>query len=736
MSVEWILSSCAVIVLVILIRFIFRRRIRPCVRYALWLAVALRLLLPFSFWGTAISVLNLLPERPGPLVEAEQEIMDREDAFAEEGQRQAEKAGQADQADTFLTMSGKEAEEKEETGLKVHQTVDGIPAALPEASAEGRKISWQSVLRWGWLLGAALLGTMILLTNLAYGRRLKSGRQKVTEERLPESRRCRLPVYTADIIEIPCLSGLFHPGIYVTEQVLADHKLLGFVLSHEGMHYRHHDNWWALVRTFCLCLHWYNPLVWAAVYLSGRDGELACDEKVLEGLDGRERNEYGRALLALSTGEAFGMDRWRISTAMGGGKRQLKERLKMIVNTPEKSTGMQLVLSALAVVVLVITFTGKNDQVREVQADPVTDEEQQAEQPAVTLGHGEEDAKASPAPEDGQDILQTVLKPGQGSEAYDEEQLPAYQRILKGDEPYPSGEPIRADDVLAADLNFDGWKDLCIRGRSTDGLNIPYYCMLWNPRKQKFEYSVTLCNVETDPEGQWIISQVAGTAGESFVTYCRYDEDNILHMIRYVEDNKNGEGPEHLDLTYVEQDDMYTLSAIVDEERFNVTMVDMARQALWELYQWTGEKVGTACFQVSNMGNIVFSRTPEDMAHSRIFFSRSFGVDTRYNISGYDKSISSIGVVSGRDVWFSPVLWRVFPEDMENMTDEEVIRWYFERLPIGETEGIKTMEQRYPDMDDTWTLQTESGQWYEVFYNKELREISDVVGPYPELPQH
>ncbi len=297
----------------------------------------------------------------------------------------------------------------------------------------------------------------------------------------------------------------------------------------------------------------------------------------------------------------------------------------------------------------------------------------------------------------------------------------------------PALSSFRAEDVRRMDLNFDGWDDLCIQGRSDDGVNVPCYCMLWKPQKQEFEYSTTLCNVEIDLENQWVISQVVGRKGESFSTYCRYDTEDRLHMVRYVEENDRGDGLKHLDLTYVDDEGPYTLPAIVDEESLDATMVDMARWALTELYQWTGEKVEHACFQVSNMGGVVFSQTPEDMIHSRIFFSRYFGADTQYNLSGYDKSISSIGLSSGRRIWYSPVLWRVLPENPDAMTDEEMIRWYFERLPRSDEGKVKSIEERYEGM---WTIQAESGQWYEVFYDKELREVSDVTGPYPDVPEH
>ena len=63
MNVEWIVSSSGLIVLVLLIRFLFKKKIPPCLRYALWLLVVFRLLFPLSVSGTALSILNLLPRQ-------------------------------------------------------------------------------------------------------------------------------------------------------------------------------------------------------------------------------------------------------------------------------------------------------------------------------------------------------------------------------------------------------------------------------------------------------------------------------------------------------------------------------------------------------------------------------------------------------------------------------------------------------------------------------------------------
>ena len=52
---EWILTSTALILAVVLMRAILGRRMGPKLRYALWLVVLARLLLPFSFGHSAAS---------------------------------------------------------------------------------------------------------------------------------------------------------------------------------------------------------------------------------------------------------------------------------------------------------------------------------------------------------------------------------------------------------------------------------------------------------------------------------------------------------------------------------------------------------------------------------------------------------------------------------------------------------------------------------------------------------
>lgn len=1043
MNIEWFVSSCAMILLVILARAVFRKKISPRVRYCLWAAVALRLLLPVSFLDSSFSVLNLLPEVNGAEAGELPEGGEERTAPAGNGGSGGALPGEEEQsgAEVYRTEAGQVHGLLQETEETAEPGRNGEAAPLPGEARETVKETGRSkpgltgILYGVWLAGAGALAAVLLAVNLNYSRRLKRERKRLEPGQLP--RESRLPVYQAEQVQTPCLFGLFHPAVYVTEEVMAEEKTFAYVLCHENCHYRHRDNWWALVRALCCCLHWFNPLVWLAVSLSRQDGELACDESALELLGGEQRADYGRALLSLCVKHPSGISGLQLSTTMSGSKRQLKERLQLIVDSPRRAVGALAVLAVLATVILAATFTGRAGEQEPRSAGERTKLSAEGaasrRNPADGEGNPEEvpGESGNPAGENGGEALQedsggegartfgynnytgyldectqwtwyeefvnldldgdgrtdrvwreniedwaladyriefgngdvaelsgmgggipqvrsldingdsrrevlftlsygfstdprafgenALLMKGEdgayGLVALPEEletmdtgeaqyfwslsvmcepagetslkltvptlssavkldvvktftreewdiysvyaaeslrEAPAYQVDIVRDvvgkkdtlvlhygsllgkwssdevlvtleyqdyrdrleisslqyleyyaecrtvtiegkeyeltveghgfvgegpyyidaiglrdpensqytafidpeevsraywntpedeEAFPVQSMSRDGGVFLADLNFDGYEDLCFQGWVTAGPNIPYYCMLWNPDSESFEYSAVLCNVERDEEEQWISSQERAGLGVNATTYYRYDGENRLHMVRYVEENLSPDAVfERLDLTYHSGGSVYTLPALdlpvletdEQEEVSCQKLLSMARQALEELYQWTGEKVDTACFQVSNMGQVDFALSPEDMEHSRIFFSRGFGADTEYNLSNYGKSISDISVASAEEVWYSPVSWRVEPANGSEMTDEEVIAWYFERCPLADG-GVVSMEQRY---EDTWTIQTESGSRYEAVYNKETGRVSAITGPYSDYPEH
>lgn len=374
---EWIITSSVLILFVTVIRYLFRKRLSLRVRYALWLAVAIRLLIPVIFFDSPISILNLLPtgENAGTDT-AYVPVQDMEGTEDTEPMDVVE-----DTAPNYGGMNwsdgniepGHSSANNYQTGLGGQEDRTGMPGALWADPEEPGRVSSKvhsrnpekeeflffktATLLRIWLYGVIASAVLIIAVNLSYARRLRRSRTDFSQ-----NPRGKLPVYVSKIVRTPCLFGIFHPAIYLTPGAAEAQENLYYVLCHEKVHYRHRDNLWSLVRTACLCLHWYNPFVWLAASLSRQDGELACDEETIRQLGEDQRKDYGMALLEFCAKGHVPFGSVTLATTMSGGKRKLRERLELIAKQPKKTVGTLAAVVLLIVLLLAMTFTGRRVQ--------------------------------------------------------------------------------------------------------------------------------------------------------------------------------------------------------------------------------------------------------------------------------------------------------------------------------------------------------------------------------------
>ena len=299
---EWILTSSLLIVIVLAVRALFRGRMGLRLRYALWLLVLLRLLVPGTVFQTGLSVLNYVPLS--------------QTAAAQAQPSQSGGSPSAPEAEPMPVRPEGEADPR-----------PSGPAAAPDSAPAGAA-DWRGVLTAVWLGGAGVLAAALLACNLRFYLRLRRMRRT---HPIPG---VAVPVYVARGLPSPCLYGFPRPAVYLTPAAAGEPELLGHVLRHELTHRRHGDHIWAVLRAAALALHWYNPLVWLAAVLSRRDGELACDEGALQGADDRERAAYGRTLIRLVTARPSAGELLCCATTMTAGTSSLKERIAMIARKP------------------------------------------------------------------------------------------------------------------------------------------------------------------------------------------------------------------------------------------------------------------------------------------------------------------------------------------------------------------------------------------------------------------
>ena len=326
--IEWMVSSCILILAVIALRYLLRGRISLRLQYALWLLVLARLLLPVSFGSTDISVMSVV-ER-APVVQAAESIRDVD----------------------VIWQAGNGTVQGHPIGGAVSNTV-----VLAEPSAADAQfghmenaLTLRKILLPVWRCGAAVTLLVFLSANLRFAGRLRKSRRPLAVEG------AALAVYVAEERAVPCLFGLFRPAIYVTQATADDPELLRHTVAHETTHFRHGDHVWALLRAVCLALHWWNPLVWWAAKLSRQDGELACDEATIRALGETERAAYGRTLIRMACGR--GVSPLLTATAMDGGKTSLHERIVLLAKKPRTAALAAIALVLAAALCVGCTFTG------------------------------------------------------------------------------------------------------------------------------------------------------------------------------------------------------------------------------------------------------------------------------------------------------------------------------------------------------------------------------------------
>ena len=106
-------------------------------------------------------------------------------------------------------------------------------------------------------------------------------------------------ILLSDKIRTPFVMGVLSPKIYLPWDTPQEERR--FIIAHERHHLHRGDPLWKLLGYLALCVHWFNPLVWLAFFLGGKDMEMSCDEAVLNRLGEDIRADYSQALLRLAT---------------------------------------------------------------------------------------------------------------------------------------------------------------------------------------------------------------------------------------------------------------------------------------------------------------------------------------------------------------------------------------------------------------------------------------------------
>ena len=329
---EIMISSTVMILLVMLFRVIFRGKVRHCLIYAMWLFVALRLLVPVNIGTFSFGVSGMMNQVQNHTENTKEIETDK----MQEGSLNTLVLHKNTTTNSKMTVP----EEKE------------TPAQI--SAQEKLQEAWKAYKDKIWLAGTCSILLVVLAANIFYVHKLKKNRKS-----FDKFREGKLPVYVTENVQVPCLYGVFKTAIYLPAQRLDQltEEQVKWIICHEECHYRQGDHIWSLLRILLTAVYWFHPLVWAAAYLSKKDAEISCDEKVLANSNMTQKIAYGKTLICVASRDRK-LSVFYPTTAVVGTKKELKNRMRKIVEENKYKRKAKVVLAVIMVTSVVFTFSG------------------------------------------------------------------------------------------------------------------------------------------------------------------------------------------------------------------------------------------------------------------------------------------------------------------------------------------------------------------------------------------
>ena len=283
-----------IVILFILVSRLFLKKVPKIFSYILWSVALLRLLVPFSFE----SMLSLIPINPRP-ISNESLYVAQTNIGVISGQE--------------ITISPNLTTANIAEPVNPMQTFISIGAML-------------------WIAGIFLL----LIYSLFTLYRLKG--------RLASSVHEKDNIYISHEIDMPFVLGLIRPKIYLPVSLSESER--DYIVLHEQTHIKRFDHVFRIIGYLALLVHWFNPLVWIAFHVSGKDMEMSCDESVIKAFGDKVKSDYSISLLSLATGRRnIGV------TPLAFGEGDTKGRVKNVMNY-KKPMFWVIIIALIFVIVL------------------------------------------------------------------------------------------------------------------------------------------------------------------------------------------------------------------------------------------------------------------------------------------------------------------------------------------------------------------------------------------------
>jgi|GEM_PF-1304826 len=255
--------------------------------------------------------------------------------------------------------------------------VNSIENKTVSAAANGRihalsRYGLLDYLSYIWIMGMTIL-TVVFLIQYVRLRDKVSTAVKIEDN-----------VWETSNYDIPFVMPGIPSRIYIPSGIAG--RQLDYIIAHERQHIRNLDPLKKCAATVALIIHWFNPFVWLAFSLIGKDIEMYCDEQVLKGKGLTEKKQYSQTILDFAE-KASGL-----SLTMSFSKNNVESRIRHILYSKKPRLIISILLALIVLSCGILFLTAKEKSTGETRKDDAgisdteTEKESLTNKPASGIG--------------------------------------------------------------------------------------------------------------------------------------------------------------------------------------------------------------------------------------------------------------------------------------------------------------------------------------------------------------
>ena len=334
--------------MLVLLVFAFRLFLKKYSRRAvclLWIVVAMRLIIPFSFESS----FSIMPS--GDFVSTAVPEEESRNGTTTNTVKTSDNVGASDinktDNNTLLAQTVSENETRNSnpdnsTMINMYPSENNSDMDTLIINGFFNTERFWKMLSVVWLFGVTAI---LLYIIIGYVRIRKLTSESVLYNELGIDN-----VFICNRIDTAFIFGIINPRIYLPERL--DRTQSENIVAHELMHIKRRDYLWKLAGFILLMVYWFNPMMWLAYVMFCRDIEFACDEQVISGMNKDQRKAYSDTLLLCSADQSFSY-----GCPLAFGEVAVKDRIKAALNYKKPLFWVIIVVFILVFGVAVFFFT-------------------------------------------------------------------------------------------------------------------------------------------------------------------------------------------------------------------------------------------------------------------------------------------------------------------------------------------------------------------------------------------